>query len=89
MPVSYQLYAPELNVSESELRMTGIVEDGSKVITEPLETLSELKSSAFVDAESFCGFHMVNLDLCKSITKADSDNSKDTLKALYNILDNL
>lgn len=77
----------ELNVSESELHKTGVISTGSKVITEPLETLSNKSSSAFSDADAFCGFHMVNLDLCKSIAKVGADNSRETLKSLYNILE--
>jgi hypothetical protein len=78
----------ELNISESELNMTGVIVSGSKVITEPLETLSRKESSSFSDVISFRGFHMINFDLCKSIAKKDASFNGDTyFKALKNLLE--
>lgn len=78
----------ELRLSESELHKTGAVAPGSKVITEPLESLSRIESSAFVEAKQYNGFHMINFDLCKSIAKKGKAYEGDTyFKALKNLLE--
>lgn len=76
----------ELRLSESELHKTGSIAAGSKVVTEPLESLARTDSSAFVEAKLHNGFHMINFDLCKSIVKNFGDG--DTyLNALVNLLE--
>ncbi len=78
----------ELRLSESELHKTGVIAAGSKVITEPLESLSRDDSSAFVEAKLHRGFHMINFDLCKSIARRGADYSGDTyFSALKNLLE--
>jgi hypothetical protein len=78
----------ELRLSESELYKTGHIVSGSQVITEPLESLSRKNSSAFMDAKSYRGFHMINFDLCKSIARKGADFTGDTyFTALNNLLE--
>lgn len=78
----------ELQLSESELHKTGVIASGSKVITEPLESLSRENSSAFAEAKLYRGFHMINFDLCQSITRKGLDYTGDTyISALKNLLE--
>ncbi len=78
----------DLTLSESELHKTGNISSESKVITEPLESLSRTDSSAFANSKSFNGFHMINFDLCNSIAANGPDYNGDTyFKALANIIE--
>lgn len=77
----------ELALSESELYKTYSIAPGSMVIQEPLESLSNIKSSAYDEAKSFSGFHMINFDLCSSIATKGADHAGDTyFKALHNLI---
>lgn len=78
----------EMHLSESELDKTGAIAEGSKIITEPLESISRRSSSAFNEVMSFGNFHMVNFDLCKSMARADSiKNTENYFEALKRIIE--
>ena len=84
----YKTSTTELNISESELMKSGNVNEDSKVLHDPIEAISNDKSSAYREAKNLAPYHMINFDLCNSIAKKGTGSEGDTyFKSLQNIIE--
>ena len=78
----------ELSLSQSEVRALSNIDQLSDVLEDRLESVSNLKSPAFVRTRASGPFHAINIDLCDSIAFRDVNGKRGSpLQALGKLLE--